>query len=147
MIRCPNCGLFIKDANIPYCPRCGRPIALDPMIQYEEEKKRRKKGRRTGRILLIISLVLMFLYVAYSLDYWFVEGQPDLATILVLPHVFCVLIGFVVNLIGAIIPRRGIALATAILYTIAGVAMILYIMFVAVQAVLCYVAFAVMKTK
>ena len=147
MIRCPNCGVFLNDSAIPYCPRCGRPISLDPMIQYQENKEKQKKERRTARILLIIALILTALYLRYSFDYWLADDTPGLASLLVMPHILCALVGFLINIIGAIIPRRALALAAAILYTISGVAMLLYIVFIAIQAALCYVAFAVMRTK
>lgn len=155
MIRCPNCGVWLKNANEMRCPNCGHILWGDPHIARQEEEAKLGKSRAIARILLIIALVITILYFRYGLQQLetsgFFERELDISdgiiAMLVLPHYLFTIIGFLINLVGALITRRALALIAAIMYTLACVTMPVYFMYVVVQAVLCYVAFAVIQKR
>ena len=104
---------------------------------------------------LLISAVLGGLYCGY----WVIHVLSTAASAngvwgavgvaigvgLIAPHLFCAFLAFIFNIAGYVSCNRWLVLTGAILYTVAGVAFIVYLPFVAVQAILSYVAFARMK--
>ena len=68
-----------------------------------------------------------------------------MASALVLPHMFFVIIAVILNIIAWIGNVRWAALVAGIMYAIAMVAFFLYALFVIVQMILCFVAFDTMK--
>lgn len=105
--------------------------------------------------LLLISFILGVLYLVYSASYWgntFGAGESTaeqvgagIATLLVLPHLVFTALAVLFNGLGLFLKKRGFALTGAILYTVAMVLFPVYFMFVIIQTILSYVAFALMK--
>ena len=107
--------------------------------------------------LSLISLILSTLYVAYLIYYISNTGSKvstgDSATqvgtaigiAIIMPHLVCTGIALLMNALGYFLNKRGFILTAAILYTIAIVFIPIYIPFVLIQTILCYVAFSKMN--
>ena len=104
--------------------------------------------------LLLISLIIGIAYLFYSFNYW--GGAADvtdtaeqigagIATILVLPHLIFTALAVIFNALGLFMKKRGFALTGAILYTVALVLFPMYFMFVIIEIIFSYIAFAKMK--
>lgn len=107
-------------------------------------------------VLLIISFVLGVAYLAYSLVYWSgaaADGSGSeqlgaaIASALVMPHLVCALVAVVFNGLALFMSKAAFALVAGILYAVAMVLFPMYFMFVLVQTVLCFVAYARMKKE
>lgn len=108
-------------------------------------------------LLVLISLILTTLYAVYLISYTsgaFSSSTSDaqtvgtgLAVAIVLPHFIVTVIGLIFNAIGYFMNSRGFVLTAAILYSVALALFPLYFMFIIVQMILMYVAFAKMKKK
>ena len=105
--------------------------------------------------LLLVAGVLGAAYLIYLVAY-FVGGMASagddielvtggLATAIVMPHMVCVALAVVFNWLGWTLNAPWAALVAGILYAVSMVLMFLYALFVVVQMVLCFVAFAKMK--
>lgn len=114
------------------------------------------KEKKKGRVLLFISLVIGVLYIIYSFSYWGninVNATADsaeqigtgIATVIVLPHVVMTALAVIFNALAFFMYNRPFALVAAILYTVALVLFVMYFMFVIIEMILCYIAFAKMK--
>ena len=111
------------------------------------------KNKRS--ILALISLILGALYLVFIINYFFnAPGKAansteavgvGLAITIVLPHLISVAIAVLMNALGYFMHMRGFVLTGAILYTVAIALFPLYFMFVIIQAILSYIAFARMK--
>ncbi len=102
--------------------------------------------------LLLISAIIGTIYMIYIFSYFIgVNSDGDasgaLATMLVAPHMVFVFIALVFNWLGFALKLRWAALAAGILYSVALLSFPAYFMFVIIELVLCYVAFAKMKKK
>lgn len=107
--------------------------------------------------LLLVSLIIGVIYLIYSAWYWSganagsgsdaAQAGAALATALVMPHLAMTVIAVILNAIAYFANKSGLALAAAILYTVALVLFVGYFMFVVVEMVLCYVAFAQMHKE
>ncbi|MEG1003029.1 hypothetical protein [Clostridium sp.] len=105
--------------------------------------------------VLIVSAVLGVLYSIFLLvnfggaiggassDAEAIGGA--LATAIVTPHMICVVLATIFNLIGAIQNKAGFALTAGILYSVAGVLFLMYIPFVIPMIVLSFVGYAKVK--
>ena len=106
-------------------------------------------------VLLFISMVIGVLYLWYSAEYWGGVNGGDtsstsalggaLATAIVTPHLTATGIAVFFNALGFFFKSRSFALVAAILYTVALVLFPTYFMFVVVEMILCYIAYARMK--
>ncbi|GFI62232.1 hypothetical protein IMSAG049_01408 [Clostridiales bacterium] len=105
--------------------------------------------------LLLISGILGSAYLIYIITY-FLNGvgtaESDInmlayigATAVVTPHMVCVGLAVVFNWLGWILKARWAALVAGILYSVSIVLMFIYAIFVVLQAILCFVAFAKMN--
>lgn len=104
--------------------------------------------------LALISWVLSLMYLIYLISY-FTGGVGSstgadqagaaLATALVFPHMLAVGIGLIFNVLGYFLNSRAFVLVGAILYSVSMLLFMMYFMFVIVQMVLSYIAFAKMK--
>lgn len=104
--------------------------------------------------LALISWVLSLLYLVYLISY-FAGGMGStsgseqagaaIATALIFPHMLVVGIGLIFNILGYFLNNRAFVLVGAILYSVSILLFMLYFMFVIVQMILSYVAFAKMK--
>lgn len=108
-------------------------------------------------VLLLIAGILGVLYAGYLITHFGgsiagASGDAELAgagiaTLLVGPHMFFVVLAVVFNIIAWIGNVRWAALVAGILYSVSILAFILYGLFVLVQAILCFVAFSKMDKK
>ncbi|BAK81151.1 hypothetical protein [Candidatus Arthromitus sp. SFB-rat-Yit] len=107
--------------------------------------------------LLLVSAVFSTLYLIYIFSY-FLNGLASsssgaevvgvgIASFLVAPHVFMVLLGVLFNWIGWGMNKRWAALVSGILYSVSIFFMILYGIFVIIQVILCFVGYAKMGKK
>ena len=105
--------------------------------------------------LLLVSLILGAAYLVYSIVYWsgVNSGAASdaealggaIATTLVMPHLVCTGVAVVFNALGFFMNKQGFALVGAILYAVALVLFIAYFMFVIVQMILSFIAYAQMR--
>lgn len=117
-------------------------------------KRANKKGKRSK--LALISWILSAAYLVYLIASFAggigsTEGAEQagaaIATTLVFPHMLAVGIGLIFNVLGYFLNNRAFVLVGAILYTVSILLFMMYFMFVIVQMVLSYVAFAKMKKE
>jgi hypothetical protein len=106
-------------------------------------------------IALLIAAVIGLVYGIYIISY-FVGTTANsssgiemvavgIATALVLPHITCVLVALIFNIVGWAINKRGFALTAGILYSVAAVVFISYAFFVVPSIVLSFVGYAKLK--
>lgn len=107
-------------------------------------------------VLLFLAAVLGVAYIVYSINYWTAVGagtdSPEaigagIASLLTLPHLICAGLAAVFNILAFFMRHRAFALTAGILYSVAMLLFPAYFMFTAIQAVLCYIAFARMKKQ
>lgn len=103
---------------------------------------------------LIISAILGIIYSIYLLSYFgsvLTNGQgaeavgDAIATAMVTPHMICVVLAAIFNLLGALLNKAGFALTGGILYSVAGVLFLPYIFFVIPMIILSFVGFSSIK--
>ncbi|SFE88670.1 hypothetical protein [Peptostreptococcus sp. D1] len=114
------------------------------------EKTKRSK-------LALISMILGALYLIYIIYYFTsnmasTTGGADtvgvgIATMLVLPHILCTGIALLFNILGYFMNKAGFMLTSGILYAVAMVLFLIYFMFVIIQMILSFVAYAKMKKE
>ena len=148
---CPNCGKEIPDES-KFCPECGSTIT-----PKGEEAKKELQTKKKFNILLLISMIIGIIYLFYSSKYWSGANTSSadstaqigagIATVLVMPHLVFTFLAVIFNVFALLMNKRGFALVAAIMYTVAMVLFPLYFMFVIIEMILCYVAFAKMKKK
>lgn len=111
--------------------------------------------KRRGKVLLLIALIIGVIYCIYSISYWSGVGNnattdseaigAGIASMLVLPHLVMVGLAVIFNALAFFMYNKPFALVAAILYTVGLALFPAYFMFVIVEMVLCYIAFARMK--
>ncbi len=106
--------------------------------------------------LLLVSALLGTAYFIYLIVYFIgttasSEGTEavagGLATALVAPHMFFVALSALFSWIGWAIKARWSALVSGILYVVSGLLMIIYVPFIILQTIFCFVSYAKMKKK
>ena len=112
-----------------------------------------KKKKRS--VLLLIAGIIGILYLIYSISYWgdalsSTEDAADaigvgIATVLVMPHLVCTGVAVIFNVLAWAMRSRPFALVAGILYAAAMILFFTYFMFVIIEMILCFVAFARMK--
>lgn len=112
---------------------------------------------KKGKLLLLIALILGAAYMVYSFNYWggAISGSGTdaeqagvgIAALLVMPHIVLTGIAVIFNALGFFLYNRAMALVAGILYTVALVVFPVYFMFVVVEMILCFIAFALMKKE
>ncbi len=100
--------------------------------------------------LLLISGIIGTAYLIYVFSYFVgINADGDVgsavATALVAPHMVMVLIAVIFNWLGYILKVRWGALVAGNLYAVAIFFMPAYFMFVLIELILCFIAFARMK--
>lgn len=106
-------------------------------------------------VLALLALILSAAYVLYLFTYFIggVSAAQDsaeqlgaaIATTLVMPHFIVTLVGVIFNVLGYLMKNRGFILVGAILYAVAMFLFIPYFMFLVIQTILLFVAYARMK--
>ena len=111
--------------------------------------------KRKGKVLLLIALIIGVAYCVYSVSYW--SGATSnatsdteaigagIASMLVLPHMLMVGLAVIFNALAFFMYNKPFALVAAILYTVGIVLFPAYFMFVIIEMILCYIAFAKMS--
>ncbi len=105
--------------------------------------------------LLLIAAIIGSLYVVYLISY-FTGVNTDtssssealgaaLATAMVAPHMVLTGIAVIFNWLSFCLKARWAALTAGILYAVAMVLFIAYFMFVIIEMILCFIAYAKMK--
>lgn len=106
--------------------------------------------------LLLAAGVLGTIYLIYLISYFTgavgsSEGAKALGAVvaaaLVTPHMVCVGIAVIFNWLGWALKARWAVLVAGIMYAVSIVFMFLYAVFVVLQMIFCFVAFAKMKQK
>ena len=151
IMYCPNCGKEIADES-KFCPECGYTIT-----QKAEELKKDVPVKKKFNLLLLISMIIGVIYLIYSTKYWggantsAVDSTKQIgagiATVLVMPHLVFTFLAVLFNVFALLMNKRGFALVAAIIYTVAMVLFPLYFIFVIIEMILCYIAYAKMKKK
>ncbi len=109
--------------------------------------------KKKKSLLLLISLILGAIYLVYIISYFagLLGGSNDadlvaagIATALVAPHIVATSITVLFNALGYFMEKRGFALTGGIMYLVAGVLFIPYIIFVLLQALLSFIGYAKM---
>ena len=104
--------------------------------------------------LLLASAILGTLYLIYLISYFTgsmaaTDGAAlvggAIATAMVTPHMLCVGLASLFSWIGWGASLRWAALVAGILFAVSILCMFLYALFVALQMIFCFVAFAKMK--
>ena len=108
-------------------------------------------------VLLLISGILGLCYVIYLISYFggsMATSSNDaalvgagLAATLVAPHMICVVLAVVFNIIAWYGNVRWAALVAGILYAVSMVCFVLYAVFVIIQTILCFIAYARMNNN
>lgn len=119
------------------------------MVTFDLRTKRSKTA--------LVSMIFGILYSVYAVTYWFSDiAEPmdtpeligaNIARLLVLPHLLLALIGTLMNILGFFLNSKGFILTGAILYTVSLVVFPIYFMFVIIQMILSYIAYARMSKK
>ena len=105
--------------------------------------------------LLLAAAIIGTLYLIYLITYFTggIVSSDDvavaigtgLAATLVMPRTVCVGIAVIFNWLGWGLKARWAALVAGIMYAVSMVCMFLYAMFVVLEMIFCFVAFAKMK--
>ena len=106
-------------------------------------------------ILLLIAAILGLAYLIYIITYFsgIIANSSSgteliaggIATALVMPHIICVGVAVIFNVIGWALKARWAALVAGILYAVSMACMFMYAVFVVIQMILCFIGFAKMK--
>ena len=106
--------------------------------------------------LLLASAIIGTLYLIYLIIYFTGSISSSdgaeaigagIAAALVMPHMVCVGVAVLFNWIGWALKARWAALTAGIVYAVSMVCMFLYAIFVVLEMIFCFVAFAKMKNK
>lgn len=110
------------------------------------------KTKKKKSVALIISAVLGVLYSIYIVSYFSgaVSGTSSgvesiggaIATALVMPHMLCVVLAAIFNVIAALANKRGFALTGAILYCVGAVLFLMYAPFVIPSIILSFIGYS-----
>ena len=104
--------------------------------------------------LLLASAIIGTAYLIYLITY-FIGGMATsdgvealgvgLASLVVTPHMVCVLLAIVFNWLGWVLKLRWAALVAGIMYAVSILFMFFYALFVLLEMIFCFVAFGKMK--
>lgn len=155
MITCKECGKEFSD-QADKCPNCGAPTRISRPygVPYEASPEQLQKKPQRFSVCALISFILGMLYIIYSFFYWAGAGAGmstaeqigvGIATIAVLPHLISTAVAVLLNALGCFMKRSGLVLAGAILYCVALLMMPIYFMFVVIEIILSFVAYARMS--
>lgn len=124
--------------------------------QVHPKKRKNKNKKKKINKLLLVSFILGVLYVVYSMIYWggviYTSAESEvlggvLAFSLVTPHLICSVTATVFNGFALFLRKRWMALTGAIIYAVAVAAFPMYFIFVIIEAILSFVAFATMDNN
>lgn len=115
---------------------------MDNQVYNEIGNEPKMKGRVSG----FLGMALTVLYTIYIVSYFGEMAMDNLggyiATAIVTPHMLCVAMAALFSLIGFFGKKRWAMLTAGILMAAAAVVFLTYAMFVVVQAVLLFIAYA-----
>lgn len=119
--------------------------------------RRREVLMKKRNVLLLVAALLGSAYLIYLVSY--IAAAPvsmgnsaadagtAIAMMMIMPHAALTGLAVIFNWIGWGLNKRWAALTAGILYAVAIVMMFMYFMFVVVEMILCFVAFAQMGKK
>ena len=105
------------------------------------------KGRISGFLCMLLTIAYAIYIISYFSGASAANAGGAIATALVTPHMACVAIAAVFSVIGFFCKARWAFLVTGILLVLAAVIFLMYAVFVVVQAVLAFIAYARMGVK
>ena len=152
---CPNCGASLngkvsEQRKIPLSYETDN--GFDKSFKDKQDNSRKMRTKRS--ILLLIAALLGTAYSIYLALYFggalFESTGTEqigagLATALVMPHMVFVWVAAIFNWIGFLCRFRWSALVAGILYATAMILFSMYFIFVIIEMILCFVAYATMK--
>lgn len=107
--------------------------------------------------LALVGMILTGAYLVYLVFYFTKinsaaadsseQAGAAIATMLVIPHVLLVFLAGIFNALGYFLNKRGFILTAGILYAVALAVFLPYFMFVLVQMILMFIAFAKMNNS
>ncbi len=106
--------------------------------------------------LLLIAAIIGTAYAIYLVTYFAgaastgggtEQAGAALATLLVMPHMAVVWISVIFNWLGFFLKAKWAALTAGILYAVSIALFFAYFMFVIIEMILCFVAYAKMKKR
>lgn len=151
--RCADCGGTVRTVSIDY----------NKYSSWDEETRKRFRTeyegslpsytsapKSKGKVCCAFGSVLTVLYAFYIVSYFGSNALDDigtfLASIIVAPHMVCVVIAAIFSLVGLLAYKRWAVLTAAILMAVAAALFPRYAMFVIVQSLLLFIAYARMLT-
>lgn len=112
--------------------------------------------KKKRSVCLLIAAILGVIYVIYIVSYFFGANASagstaeaigtGIATAMVTPHLICIVLAVIFNVLGWFMNKRAFALTAGILYAVGAVMFLMYAPFVLVQMILAFVGFARLKT-
>ena len=154
-MKCSVCGF---EHNEERCPNCGY-VSFSPSfdngpVQTAVKAPMMAKKKKRS-VCLLISAIHGIAYAIYLVVYFTginvattgsIEAiSSGLATAMVMPHMVCVVVAAIFNILGWALNNRAFALVGGILYAVSMVFMFIYAFFVIVQMILSFVGFANLK--
>lgn len=112
------------------------------------------KAKKKKSVLLLISAILGVAYSLYSISYWVDANSgttgaealgAGIATALVFPHLICLGLAVIFNILGWAMNHRGFTLTGAILYAVSMILFPMYFIFVIIEMILSFIGFARLK--
>lgn len=175
MIRCPECRRQMSDTALS-CPNCGMPIDIvkkrideqkeqehdnpekPQLVQMKETaNEKNEKQKNYGIVLLTIAGAMTAFYIfstvpeVFHLNVTagdvFEQIGTGIGTAIVTPHFYLVFIAFLSNIVSVICLKKGVVLFTGIMYIVSGAIFFIYAPFVIIQALLCFGAYARIKSN
>lgn len=111
--------------------------------------------KKKKSVCLLIAAILGVAYAIYIVSYFFGANASTsnaaeaigtgIATAMVTPHLICVVIAAIFNVLAWAMNKRPFALTAGILYAVSAVLFFIYAPFVLVQMILSFVGFARIK--
>ena len=115
---------------------------MDNQVYNEIGNEPKMKGRVVG----FLGTALTVLYAIYIISYFGDIHMENLggmiATALVMPHMICVGLAALFSLVGFFGKKRWAMLTAGILMAVAAIVFMTYAMFVIIQAILLFIAYA-----
>ena len=150
--QCSECNGAVQIVDIDYYEYSSWDEVTKQEFRALYEKSLPKVKARTlhtpGHYCRLFGMILSVLYAIYIVSYFGGIALDDagsfIASILVAPHMICVVVGSVFSLVGFFGEKRWAVLTSAILMAVAAALFPKYAGFVLVQAILLFVGYAKM---
>ena len=125
--------------------------AYQPQPQYRTQPRQKAKQSERRNILLLISSIIGIVYAIILTIYFIgVYNQSIMGVIafrLVTPHIILVGLAAVANGLSWYLDNGWVALASAVLYLVAGLVFTMYLLYILIPVVLAFVGFVMVNNK